>query len=105
MTVSSLPQRQAPSNLTERVAEEVRALMGRHHVTQMDLCAVLRVSQTGVSKRLRGVTPFDANEIGVLAGYFGVSPAELLGIRVSPGPSGGTPVTSTYPTPYMTLAA
>jgi transcriptional regulator with XRE-family HTH domain len=74
-------------NLTERVAEEVRALMGRHNVTQMQLVDVLGVSQTGVSKRLRGLTPFDANEIGVLADYFGVNPAQLLGEVVSPRPA------------------
>ena len=82
MSVSSLPQRQAPANLTERVAEEVRALMGRHHVTQMDLCGVLGVSQTGVSKRLRGLIPFDVNEVSQLAAYFDVSPGELLGAAI-----------------------
>lgn len=88
-----------PRPLTERVAEEVRALMGRHGVTQMQLVDVLRVSQTGVSKRLRGLIPFDANEIGVLAAFFDVEPAELLGAPKGPRPGpgdGGLAPTSQY---------
>lgn len=91
MSVISFPQ-DDPRPLTERVAEEVRALMARQGVTQMQLVEVLHISQTGVSKRLRGLIPFDANEIGVLAEYFGVRPGELLGEQVSPrpGPDGGS---------------
>jgi transcriptional regulator with XRE-family HTH domain len=60
--------------------------MGRQRVTQMQLRDVLGVSQTGISKRLRGLTPFDANEIGLLAEFFGVKPSELVD---GTGPSGG----------------
>ena len=85
MTVISLPQGD-DRPLTERVAEEVRALMGRYGVTQMQLVEVLHVSQTGVSKRLRGLIPFDINELGLLADYFGVDPGDLLGAPKSPRP-------------------
>lgn len=92
--------------LTEVIAEEVRALMGRYNVTQVQLADVLHVSQTGVSKRLRGLIPFDANEMGVLAAYFDVPPEALLGVRSSPrpGPGGGSHqvVTEGY---AVTLAA
>lgn len=77
-------QESAPSPLTLRVAEEVRALMGRRRVSQMQLADVLGVAQTGVSKRLRGRIPFDANEIGVLAAFFGVAPAVLVGGAPAP---------------------
>lgn len=86
MSISSLPRRQSA---TELVAAEVRALMGRHSVTQMQLREVLGVSQTGISKRLRGLTPFDANEIGLLADYFQVTPGELFGQGSPFGPNGG----------------
>lgn len=90
MSVISLPHGDS-GRLTERVAAEVRALMGRHNVTQTQLAEVLQVAQPAISKRLRGKTPFDANEIGVLAQFFNVNPAELLGERVTPrpGPDGG----------------
>ena len=107
MAVISLPQRKNSGHLTERVAEEVRALMGRHHVTQMQLAEVLGVAQPAISKRLRGLTAFDANEIGVLAEFFNVSPAELLGERVmpSPSPDGGALLrTNGYRTTGHTLA-
>lgn len=97
MAVISLPKPGGTGgNLTEQVAAEVRALMGRYAVTQMQLVDVLGVSQTGVSKRLRGITPFDVNEIGKLADFFGVDPEELVGgTRVGPrpgGPDGGQSV-------------
>lgn len=58
--------------------------MGRYNVTQMQLSRVLGVSQTGISKRLRARTPFDANEIGILADYFHVSPGVLFGEATPP---------------------
>ncbi len=69
--------------------------MGRHNMTQMQLCAVLGVSQTGVSKRLRGLTPFDANEIWLLAEHFDVNPGTLFGMGVAGGgPDGGGSMTT-----------
>ena len=64
--------------------------MARRNVTQTQLAQVLHVAQPAVSKRLRGLTPFDANEIGALAEFFEVSPAELLGERLpNPGDPAG----------------
>jgi transcriptional regulator with XRE-family HTH domain len=98
MAVISLPSAREQERLTERVAAEVRALMGRYNVTQVQLTQVLGVSQTGVSKRLRGKTPFDVNEIGILADFFNVDPSELVGgTRLGPrpgGPDGGQRVTT-----------
>lgn len=85
MSVNPLPQG-GSRPLTETVAEEVRVLMTRRGVVQEDLVDVLHVSQTGVSKRLRGLIAFDANEIGLLAAFFGVKPAQLLGETGMPGP-------------------
>ena len=94
MSISSLPQRQPA---TERVAAEVRALMGRHNVTQMQLRDVLGVSQPAISARLHGQVPFDANEIEALAEYFDVSPGDLFGMQPVPGPrDGGSMTTHQY---------
>ena len=106
MSVHSLPKRDDARPLTERVAEEVRALMGRYDVTQMQMVDVLGVSQTGVSKRLRGIIPFDANELGELAKFFDVDAAELLGAPRNPRPRpGGTEVTRGYDAHPLELAS
>ena len=88
-TVISFPE---ATPLTLRVADEVRALMGRHRVSQTTLAEVLHVTQTQISRRLRGQITFDVNEIGTLAEFFGVSPAVLLGLAAptSGGPDGGS---------------
>jgi len=75
--------------LRTAVAAEVRALMGRYNVNQTKLADVLGVTQTQVSKRLRGLIPFDVDELDVMAGYFHVSVTELVGGAAnSPRPGG-----------------
>ena len=67
-------------------AEEVRALMARRRVSQEVLATVIGVTQTQVSKRLRGRIPFDVDEIELIADYFQVDPRDLLGERPNSGP-------------------
>jgi transcriptional regulator with XRE-family HTH domain len=63
------------------VAEEVRVLMARRpDVKQAHLSQLLGVTQSAISARLHGRTPFDADEIGLLADFFGVSPADLVAV-------------------------
>ena len=83
-----MPRRGEPSNLNERVAAEVRALMGRYGVTQMMLSKVLGVSQPQVGQRLKCAIAFDVNELDKLAAYFDVDPEELLGGSSKPRPRG-----------------
>lgn len=75
---------------TQRVADEVRSLMARYRVSQTELASVLHLSQTVISKRLRGLTPFDANEIGLLADYFNVPISVLFGESQPPDDGGPT---------------
>lgn len=51
----------------EVVGATVRAELARAGKSQTDLAVVLGVTQTAVSKRLRGVTPFDVNELAAVA--------------------------------------
>jgi transcriptional regulator with XRE-family HTH domain len=79
----SIEQVPAPGDrarpLTTVVAEEVRILMARYpEVKQAHLSRLLGVTQSAISARLHGRTPFDANEIGLLASFFGVTPADLV---------------------------
>jgi transcriptional regulator with XRE-family HTH domain len=73
-----------------RVATEVRALMARYDIVQLDLQKALGLSQSAVSKRLRGVTPFDVNELDEIARFFGMSLAELIKEADEPRPNGPT---------------
>jgi transcriptional regulator with XRE-family HTH domain len=52
--------------------------MARHGVSQEHLCTVLGLSQSAVSKRLRGVTPFDVNELDLVASYFSMTLVDLV---------------------------
>lgn len=78
MSIQPTPIRPT-GDLSEVVAAEVRALMGRHRVNQEQLSRVLNVSQGQVSARLRGRTAFTLDDLRRLADYFGTTPAALLG--------------------------
>lgn len=52
--------------------------MARHRTTQEELGVLLGLRQTAVSKRVRGITPFDVDELARIAAHFGVEVADLL---------------------------
>lgn len=56
----------------------VRAEMARRGVSQAKLAAALGLSQPSISARLRGVTPFDVDELHAVADFLDVSAASLL---------------------------
>jgi transcriptional regulator with XRE-family HTH domain len=102
-TVTSLRQGDETRSV---VAAEIRALMGRHNVKQIDIAALLHISQPGVSQRLRGAAPFDIDEVATLAAYFGVSVGSLFGedtVRRPDGPQGG-PASAGMPNSSRSLA-
>lgn len=62
-----------------RVGANVRAEMAREGVTQTALANSLGRSQSGLSKRLRGVVPFSVADLVDIAEVLGVDVATLLG--------------------------
>jgi transcriptional regulator with XRE-family HTH domain len=54
------------------VAANVRAELARHQVTQAAIGKVLELTHTAVSRRLRGVTEFRADELLRIAEHLGV---------------------------------
>lgn len=76
-----------PSRLSDRVAAEVRANMARARMTQTDLALALGLTQSAVSKRLRGKIAFSVDELEKIADVLGVHPATLLGGIGGNGPS------------------
>ena len=56
----------------------VRAEMARRGVSQTALAQTVGLSQTAISKRLRGATPFDVNELIAVAAALDVPLSALL---------------------------
>lgn len=65
-------------NLTEHVATEVRAEMGRQRATQRQVGEILGISQPQVSARLRGEIAFNTQELGALAEAWGVPVSNFM---------------------------
>lgn len=100
-TVIQFPARDTRP-LVEHVSSEVRALIGRHSVSQTTLAQWLGITQPAVSSRLRGATEWKVSEIDRIAEGFGIHPSELLGGHYSgPRPDGpdGLPIKSSKTEP------
>lgn len=76
-----LAQRESSLDHRAAVSEEIRALMGRRRVSQVGLADALGQSQSTVSRKLRGDTPWDIDELFAMAAFFGVDVAALLGVE------------------------
>ena len=78
----------ALTDLADRVAVEVRALMARFDVTQTQLGEAIGLPQSQISKRLRGTIPFNLREVESVAKYFHITASTLLGYAEAPHPDG-----------------
>lgn len=81
------------ATLTERVAEEIRALMGRRKVTGARIARELGVSAMWVSDRINGKQPIDLNDLERIADVLGVPYLNLI----PDGTKGGRRLTEEYP--------
>lgn len=68
----------AARTVTTTVGANVRAELSRRGHNQAALAEVLGITQSGVSKRLRGVTPFDVDELAAVSTWLGVPLGVLL---------------------------
>ena len=66
------------ASLREYVAEEIRALLARRMANGAKLAAALGKSEMYVSRRLRGETAFDVDDLEKIAGFLGVEVTDLL---------------------------
>jgi transcriptional regulator with XRE-family HTH domain len=73
------------------VAAEVRALMGRHQISQKRLAQELGVDQTGVSRRLRGGVPFNLDELVAISRFFNKPLTDLMPARLPNSGDAGLP--------------
>lgn len=63
---------------TEAAGANIRAEMARRGITQVQLADHLRLPQGQVSRRLRGLIPFNINELVAIAEFLGVDLAVLM---------------------------
>lgn len=73
------------NRLTQRVAAEIRAELGRQNVTGKRLAELLGVSHSWVSYRLTGQQTIDFDDIEKIAGALGVPVSHLLPGEASAG--------------------
>lgn len=60
------------------VADEVRAHLARHRVTQRDVASLLGKAQPTISRKLDGRTPFTLRELALIADRLGVEVSEFF---------------------------
>ena len=72
-----------PTTPTAKTGENVRAEMARRGVTQMALARKIGLSQPAVSARLKGKTPFDINELCLIASVLNVPLTTILPIETA----------------------
>lgn len=87
--VDGIPQ--PGEDLSDLVAEEIRALMGRRRISGAELARRLGVSQMWVSYRLNGKQAIDLNDLARIARVLRVEPSDLLPRGGANGSSRGTP--------------
>ena len=85
-TIQTFPQ---PDDASAVVATNIRMLLARDQKPQAQLAVVLGITQSQLSKRLRGVILFDLEELVKVADYFRVSVGNLFGESTNRHPDGG----------------
>lgn len=65
--MTAAPDAPPEVDLSARVAEEIRAMMGRRNISGRKLAIALQVRPMWVSERLRGITPIDLNDLDRIA--------------------------------------
>ncbi|WIE54200.1 helix-turn-helix transcriptional regulator [Curtobacterium sp. MCBD17_003] len=66
------------SDLTRLVASNIRGLMAQHGVKQADLAASIGVSQSQLSKMIRGVRPIDLDQLDGMCMALGEDTAAVI---------------------------
>ena len=82
-------------DLDEVIGERVHQEMWRRHVSQTALAKVMGIGQSGVSKKLRGLTPWTVADLMTAASALGVEPGRLMPSpdAIEVGPVGIEPTT------------
>lgn len=76
-TMSAVPNYEV-SDLTRLIASMIRGLMARHGVKQADMAAAIGVSQSQLSKMVRGVRPIDLDQADGMCRALGADLWEVI---------------------------
>ena len=68
----------ATRNVAEHVGANVRAEMARRRISQTSIADEVGMTQSAISRRLRGVTPFDVSTLALVAACLNVPVASLI---------------------------
>ena len=80
-------------NVNQAISSTMAQYLFVNHLTRADLGSILDLPGQSVSGRMRGRTKWSAEEVALLAAYFGVTPNDLM---PSPDGRGGW-----APAPYV----
>lgn len=64
--------------LSARVASAVRAEAARRKISQAEIAGSLGISQASLSRRMTGLTPFEIDELDVIAGLLDLPVVSLF---------------------------
>ena len=70
-------------SLAEAVAEEIRALMGRKRVRNVEIARGMEVSEPYISRRLSGEVALDLNDLEHIARILDVQVTDLFPAQVA----------------------
>ena len=82
MSIAQLEPKKSEFDVNVQVGREVRSWMARRGLRQAWLASVLGLSQSVVSKRLRGVLPFTVAELFEVCAVLDITLAQLLGDEI-----------------------
>ena len=77
-----VPRSVSTESLSEQVAGEIRAYLGRHRISQAELARRMHVSGPWLNYRLTGKQPIDLNDLEQISIALGVKPTDLFGHRL-----------------------
>ena len=89
--MSIMEMHQSRPGLSAVVAKRVRGLMAELELTQLDLVPLLGISNSGISKRVRGQMQFGLDELPQVATALGTSIEYLLGLTDERSPRRSVP--------------
>jgi transcriptional regulator with XRE-family HTH domain len=68
----------SPIRSREIIAEEIRALMARRQVSQTELAQAIGVAPATLSERVRGLKPFDMDQLERIAEHLDTSIESII---------------------------